>query len=405
MAVVNVIPLDLDAGNPELDEMVILVFIQVWPFRLNTGKSGETLEWLTDVLSGFTGEQRLALRDAPRQGFEYSHTLESHDFTRAKNYARQHTYMRVPVWAERTRLTGNLTAAATEILFDTANADYRVGSNIIVWENPDKTAVALVNTVNADKLILSAALGTDFATPIVAPLRTALVVDGLKTSRKPGAIAESNIRFLAINNIDLAGSIGYPQYQSLDVMIESTVVIGDISETIINTSEFIDSGLGPIVIERAKDYADFGQTLGFYEQGIDRLWRRRQWLHSLKGKQKSFWLPSFIDDLVLLTPIGASDTTITVERIGVPGTFVGRHIMIETTPGTRYFREITLAVDGGVDEMDLTISSSLGTAVSVESVSRFSILSKVRLNSDRVRISYLAADVVTLSVPVTEVVA
>ena len=402
MATVNVEPSDLDTPPPELDALVLLILYAAWPFRINTASS-ETLEWLTNVLVGYTGEQRLALRDAPRQRFSYQHTLEPHDFTRAKDYARQNRYASVPVWFERTLVSGSIASAATEIVFDTADADYRAGGAIVIWESTDKSTVKLIDSVEATKVVLASAVGIDFTDPFVAPARIGIIVDGLTINRLSTFAVTCSMNFLIIDNADLAADVGYVQYQSLDVMTESTVVVGSVSENIVNTSEFIDSGLGMVVVEPNKDYTDFKQTLGFFEQGKAAVWRRKQWLHSLKGKQKAFWLPSFMDDLVLLVTIGAADVVVTVERLGLPAGLVGRHIMIELLDGTRYFREITVAVEGGVDEAYITIDSSLGAIVTAAEIRRFSFISKVRLETDRVEIKYRASDIAEISIPVTEV--
>ena len=406
MAVVNVEPSDLDTPPPELDLMELLVLYTDWPFRVNVGSS-EKLEWLSDVLSGYTGEQRLALRDAPRQSFNYADTLEPHDFTRAKDFVRQNVYATVPVWFERTHVFGSLASAATVIVFDTADADYRDSSAVVIWESADKVVVRLIDTVEAGQLNLAAAVGVDFTDPFVAPARIGIIVDGLQINRQLVTVATCNIRFLITDNVDLASGTSegymYPLYEGLDVLTDSTIVVGSVSENVINTSEFIDSGLGMVAVEPIKDYTDFKQTLGFLEQGKTALWMRRQWLHSLKGKQKPFWLPSFMDDLVLLVPIGAADVVVTVERLGLPAGMIGRHIMLELNDGTQYFREITNAIEGGVGEAYITISSNLGAIVAVADVRRFSFISRVRLDTDQIEIKYRASDIAEMSAPVVEV--
>ncbi len=403
MATVGVNPVDLDTPPPELGTPSVLVLYAPWPFRISGSKSSETLEWLTAVLPGFTGEQRLALRDVPRQIFNFDHTMEPHDFTRAKDYVRLRARATVPVWAERTRISGTLSAAATEIDFDTTDADYRVGGAVIVWGGPDQSVVISITDVTTTKLTLAAALGDTFVDPIVAPARVALISTGLKITRHSVNHIVCTISFLVSDNADVSADIGYPQYQSLDVLTESTLIVSSITENIIKPSEFIDSGFGPVVIEPSQDYVEFGQTLGFLEQDKAALWRRRQWLHSLKGRQKAFWLPTFMQDLVSLVTIGAVDTVITVEKIGLSAALGGRDLMIELNDGARYFRKINSAVDGGVGETYITISSSLGAIVTPDDIRLFSFLSKVRLNADRVDIKYRGIRLAEITIPITEV--
>ena len=402
MVTVTVEPVDLDIVV-DLGQPTMLVLVTPWLFSVGAPPSGETLEWRTDVLPGYTGEQRIALRDAPRQSFNYSHLLTPHEFATAKNYVRQRRYASVPAWFEHIKYVGTLAAVDTTITFDTTNADYREGGALVVFESSDKAVVVLIDTVTPTGVTLATALGQEFVNPLIAPVRHGRIVDGLKITRPPGSMVDCSIQFQATDNADLAADIGYPQYRSLDVLNELTIVLANIAENIILPTELFDSGMGVIVAEPVIDYAEFGQTVSFMEQGKAALWRRRQWLHSLKGKQKPFWLPSFKrDDLTLLEDIDSSETVLSVQHIGPASYLVGQHVMIKTEAGTEYFREITASVDGAANETDITISSSLGVAVAAADVNTFCFMSQVRLDADRIEIKYKTVDIATIVIPAVE---
>ncbi|MGX1259793.1 hypothetical protein [Sinorhizobium fredii] len=377
---------------------------ELLPF-LPLAAGSETLGWLTEVLQGRTSEQRLGLRSAPRQSFQYSFKLGPRQFSLAKAFARRNGAepVLVPVWAELTRIPGAVLGSASSIDFDTAAADYRAGSQILIWESDEKAVTATIDTIAPTGVTLTAPIGTDFANPTVAPVRSALIVDGLRINRVRGRTTDATIRLEVVDNIDLSGAATYPLYQDLEVLTEPTERVSDISENIMRAVDYIDNGFGPVAIETARNYADFGQTLGFLATGKASLWQWRRFLHNRKGKQKPFWLPSFNNDLQLQAGIGPADTLLLVQSIAPAGFYVGRQVMIELRNGTRFFREITNAAAAGGGTDQLTISAALGQAVAPADIAWLCFLSRVRLNSDTVTISYRFRGLYSVSAPVIEV--
>ncbi|CAN7168864.1 hypothetical protein LJR234_000371 [Mesorhizobium amorphae] len=397
---------DLDAGAPDLASPEMVMLYEPWPFRPLVGAS-DTLESLSDIMQSYTEEQRLALRKAPRQNPRYTVKLDPAQFSLARDFARRRagTQVCVPIWWEGIRLAGNVAAADTEISIDTTAGDWRVGGRLIVWQSEDNYALALITAVEADTVTLLAPIGADFTAPTVAPVRVARTVEGFSITRGK-LVIDVTARFQVEDNIKLEGDAGYPQYQSIDVLIEPTARVSDISENIIQAGEYQDNGFGIVPIERQREYVDYGQKIAFLEEGAAAVWRRRVWVHARNGKQKPFWLPSFNSDLKLMAPIGAADTVITVKRAALPAGYLGRHVMIELKNGTRYFRQIVAAARVG-DNDEVELSSSLGAAVSSAQILWFSYLSKVRLDADAVTFNFVASGkgplIATVSVPVMEV--
>ncbi|MEY9717852.1 hypothetical protein ABIA22_000342 [Sinorhizobium fredii] len=377
---------------------------ELFPF-VPLAAGSEALGWLTDVLPSRTSEQRIKLRSVPRQSFQYAFKLGSDQFSKAKAFARRNGAepVLVPVWAEHTLISGAILGSASSIDFDASAADYRVGGEILIWERDDKAVTATIAAIAPTGVTLTAAIGMDFQRPTVSPVRRAWIVDGLRSTRRRGLETDGTIRFEVTDNIDLSGAAVYPLYQGLEVLTEPTERVSDISENIVRATEYVDNGFGAVAIEATKNYADFGQTIGFLAIGKAALWHRRRFLHNRKGKQKPFWLPSFSNDLQLQAAIGAADAVLTVRSIAPTGAYLGRHVMIELKNGTRFFREIinAFAVGGGNDQ--LTISTALGQAVAPADIAWLCFLSRVRLNSDSVTISYRFRGVFSVSAPVIEV--
>lgn len=378
----------------------------LWSYRPEVG-CRETLEWNTDGFGGLTGEQRIALRSAPRQMFDYTtRLLDGPQFSRAKVFARRNGALPVyvPVWSEQAFL-GAVGSSDTVLTFDTTWGDWREGSFLVVWQDDVTYAVCEIDTVTGTDITLTAIVGTTFTQGVVCPVRTAILTNGMAIERQ-AVFSNVSAQFLVTDNIDLAEDYvtAYPQYQSMDVMTDAPRLVSDVNESIIRAAEYIDNGFGPVVIETTKDYADFGQTVSFHDERGPVLWQRRLWLHALRGKQKTFWLPTFNQDLVLQASFLSGATAITVKSISpASGFYLNKHVMIRLNNGNRYFREITNAASAGGGNDTLTISSSLGVAVAPSDISMFCFISLVRLDSDRVEIDHSYELCSVVSVPVMEV--
>lgn len=377
---------------------------ELWPFRPNVGTS-EILEWLTEILTSRTGEQRIALRPVPRQIFAYTATLEQHDFSRAKQFARKNAnqLIKIPVWVESVMYGGTLADIDTAINFDTTTSDYRVGEDILIWESNSRYSSVEIATVSPTGVTLAAAIGITLVNPVLTPVRVAWATDGFTLNRGEPNIVNVSSRFQVNQNVAYESEIIYPQYQSLDVVTEETLMVSDITENLVRAAEYIDNGFGPVEQEPYFNYTNFGQMLGFVEDNATELWERRTWLHSLKGKQKAFWIPSFNQDFVLVSNVSAVSVNLSVNSIGELANYIDRHIMIELFNGTRFFREITNAANGVGDIDILTIDSNLGQIVNTTDVKYFCFITKVRLNSDSVQIDYLETGISTIAIPITEV--
>lgn len=375
----------------------------LWPYRPLVGLR-ETLEFRTDPLISRTGEQRLALRSAPRQVFDMKHILRTAQFSRAKPIMRAnaHLPLDIPIWAEQVQMHGYVDSTADVLELDTTAGDFR--DRVLVWKDDQTYVVADIAAIDDTSITLTVPLGLTMRHPVVTPVREGINLEGFNIRRNT-TIDEISTRFVIHDDtVDLAAEYvsDYPQYQSKDVMTERTLMVTDINEQIIRVSEYVDNGFGKVTVEPVSEFADFGQMIAFSDARPSALWRRRVWLHSLRGKQKTFWLPTFSDDLILMASFLAAATQISVKSIMSVNLYLNKHIMIQLNNGDRYFRQITTAVNDG-DNDTLTLSSSLGVGVAPADIDLFCFISLVRLNSDSVSMDHNFALETITAVPVMEV--
>lgn len=377
--------------------------VVVWPFIPQT-KHAETMEWLTDIIPSYNSEQRLALRPEPRQSFKYDFQLTEREFSLAKAISTQwaHRVYGVPVWAE-VSYVGALSAGATAIFFDTAFADYRENDIILVWESSEKYEAVETLTVLSDRINLKLPLPNAYSAAYVAPLRFARTMQGMDYARRSDPYVQAKGTFIVTNNKDLGATVGYPVYRGKDVIVDRTVIVSSINERISRQIDIFDNGSGPIEVEQKNNLVSTTSIMTFDTTTRQERWNARKWIHSRRGKQKGFWLPSWNADLVSLVDVTSASNGITCLPIGYSTYYGVKDIMIQLKNGTRLFNRILSAtIDGGGNEV-LSLENTVGVNLPVADIDFICFMAHVRFNSDRIEMTYSHAARTSLSVPVIEI--
>ena len=187
----------------------------------------------------------------------------------------------------------------------------------------------------------------------------------------------------ALRDTLLGTLLGLVRYSGQDVLIDPSLVRQPLPETVAQAFEAVDSGLGPIVLEPLRDLVERGSVLSLYDTGLAECWSRRRWLHSLRGRQRAFWLPTWGRELVLQAPVTSSDTSVFVAALADPGAWTGRHVMFDIASGP-VVRQITNVVFDALG-LKLTIAAP-GKNIPV--TTPIHLLTKVRLDTDRIELEH-----------------
>jgi hypothetical protein len=208
--------------------------------------------------------------------------------------------------------------------------------------------------------------------------------------------------FLVTNNLDFGADIGFPTYRGLEVMLDRSIVVGNLQEKIMKPIDVFDNGSGVFDVDQTQSFMTRSETIAL--DALDRAsaWRMRKWLHYRRGKQKSFWLPSWNNDLAILQDLSASSTGLIVSPIGYPLFYSTTDIMILLKSGVKYYRRIL----SGVTQIDgneaLSMDSAMGVTLNIVDIDMVCFMKHVRLDTDRVDLIHDYASRVTASMLVTE---
>jgi hypothetical protein len=396
-------------GPPRIDAIYFFDFGSEAPSVVITGDRAvvfayepqrptiERISFLTDVLESYNGtEQRIALRTSPRLMYIYDYLLpDAVDYSRALNTMSGNigNGFAVPVWWDLRTLTADVAPAATVVKCSTAFADFRDGGLALLWRSPQDFEVLQIATVSPTQLNLAfPTSGSSSAlTTLCMPLVISFLSDPVENSRTPNNKGTVRATWEAFDTPDRAtpdGSI--TMYKGLPLVDDLNFTDGNSSEGFGQGTARIDSGIGPIAFIR-KRFPKLSFQKGWAAQSLTTLAALRGLLYALRGRQRSFYMPTFREDFVLAAGVAPSDASLTVKPVDY-NRFVTpveplKNLAVYLKNGSVYYREILAAVPSGLNEA-LTLDASFGVAFQPADVLRISYLVRCRFDSDDIDIRH-----------------
>jgi hypothetical protein len=175
-----------------------------------------------------------------------------------------------------------------------------------------------------------------------------------------------------------------PTYLGRPVQTDPSLVRGPLSASLRRAVEYVDNGFGPVMVEPLRDVFERSEAITLKAQGPTARHALRRWLWSLRGRQASFWLPTWGRELQLRAAMTSGSVLMRVAPVAMVAAYVGRPIIVEMLGALR-FRTITAAITDGLDHR-LALSSNLGEPVPIGTRGHF--LTAVRADADRVEIMH-----------------
>jgi hypothetical protein len=362
----------------------------------------ETLEWLTDNSESFNGiEERIQLRSAPRTS--YSYTVPRNAAERARSFnleygATGHRWA-IPVWMQP-QYIGIVGSADTTITCDVDNYEFRNSSLALVYQSTTKWALVEIDTVGSGVLNLLAAVGTAFTEAYVMPVRVGFLRGGV-TVNKGSYSEEADLRFVVEDNLGL--TVADPaQFLSNDIYYDEQLSPdGDkYASAITNREDLADYQLGLIDRQTPWNYSRVQQNFARVFETPEEIQAFREWLHRRVGRYRSFWMPSFENDL-RKTNTGTVTTTLRWKRDGYDNWSNRTHIAIELKDGSWLPRTLSAISAFDSTTMQATLNTTINTLAS--NIRRISFLGLKRLASDTVQLDWIGNSVAKCNYSVIEI--
>ena len=365
----------------------------------------ETLKFKTDIIELNDGsEQRINVRAFPRQVFNFTIRTDDdrrRDSINAVLYDWQGRIFGVPVWFEQKPLGAPMSISDTTVVVDTADADFRVGGLVMIYDNDFAQEALEISAVNPNDLELDVGIGQAFdaVNTIVVPVRTALTRPTLSQKRYAIGPTDFSLEFQVLDNIDLSSSAAFDTYQGagqttakpnidrLNFMKGSTV-----GEGLRRKVTRLDHETGPPVQFSPWLKGKPSLAYGFESTSFAETWEFRQLLHFLKGSQLSFYVGTGRDDFKVLADIGDGATQLDFQAFGftqfVQEVTPRSDIQVVRKDGTLSQHEIngSSVVSSTVER--ITITPGITPALPLVDLDRIEFLTLNRLTNDQAVFSH-----------------
>jgi hypothetical protein len=382
----------------------------VWPWRPERGVI-ESLEWLTDIIGAKDGtEQRIQVRQAPRQSFEAQILVDDEaelSRLRVAIAGWQHRLWGWPCWHEAVRLVAVLPAASSSIAIDTSASDFRDGGLAVVYTSPDLYDVVTVESVESSNLVLTGAVAHEHAAgALVMPLRMTRMSGPARRDDYSFKATRYSVTMQVTDNTALTTEEAAMQYLGYDVLSDNLRMPGEtMPRQIERDIETLDPKTGTWATSARTDYPLITTDHLWRLRAPSQAWAFRKWLHRRAGMLNPVWIPSRRHDLALAAQPTAAATTLQVQDVNyrtlglnVPGM---THIAVFAADGSFVCRKITNAVAGSAGRENLTINAALGFT----DVVRISFLCLHRFAADRISMTWDRVGVATCRASMTGVAA
>lgn len=403
------------SGPPEIDGTLDFQFdiydaaipitgsrIVLFPFRPEAPVE-ETLEFLTDILLHLDGtEQRIALRLSPRQLFRHEVVVED-GYERAYLdnllFDWQSRVFGLPIWHEPSFSTGSISSGATSVqVDDTRYGDFRVGGLAIVYQDEQTFDTLQVTSITDTLITFASPVTNDYpADTEIMPVRTAVLESNLRGERPPVNMAERRLEWTVIDNEnDIADASAWPTFNGKVFLNDPNFLpSGRLREGSQRRIIIFDGETGPRGQISTWTRSKRSHSKGFATKDRQTLWEVRQLLHALSGPQTSFHLPTFSDEMRVVSTISNGSTVAEVENRGYARFVQSRSprnvLRLELFDGTVIIRTITNAAEVSPTVEQLTIDTGWPQDIEPEEIRRIDIIEKVRIASDRVKITHTSA--------------
>lgn len=366
----------------------------------------EELEFLTRILTHKDGtEQRLSHRLSPRQAFEWSMVLEGgRERARIHNllFEWQSRIFGVPIWRQTTFPTSAISIGNTTInVRSTAYADWRETPGLALIFDPETGVNDVLEVaaggITATTLTFVNSVQNNYTTrAIVCPLRTGRLVEAPRGRRYSTDVAQLSVRFEVLDTaVDLADLSAWTTTIGGKVVLDDgNAIQGALSEEFQREVITLDNGSGIPIFDSPWEKGKRASDKTFHATTLQREWQIRQLWYALRGRQTSFYLPTFGKDLEPASQLLSGSTTLTTHNVGYdryinqrrPYHRIRVHFVNPATPPL--IREIVGSSEVSSALENLTMNTTWPATYQPADVKRIEFLELVRADSDTIRFEY-----------------
>ena len=381
----------------------------------------EELGFLTDIIPTSGGkEQRIALRKQPRETYRVKYELDGLERQQfqAIMFEWQHKNFGVPLHHLTVRMTTASLVNANQFQISGADdSDFRVGGLAIVYTDYFTYDIVEISAITDTLLTITGQAQNAYPVGTkVIPVRVCRVKGSIKsTVTKFNAMETFRVTYESIDNdtgTPAADSTAWNSNTYLGkVLLDDCNIMEGVSmrTELKHNTTVLDNETGIVTTNSAWATNKRHSVKGFFAQSRAAIKNLKNFLRAMRGKQVSFYLPTFLPDLTAGDDLASGSANFDIEHIDYTRFIQSREskvtFKITFTDGTSLVRVVQSSADHPSDATleRLTLDTTWPASRTVAEVDRVEFYEKVRFNTDNFSLRYSRDGVAKLTAPVVVV--
>ena len=365
-------------------------------------------EWRTSILRSLTGkETRSEIITSPVRSLRYAllnlSTYET-NLLKRKIYKNLHNIWGIPYWMDSTPLLSLVSIGDITISVDTTNRNFYIGGLCVILKSETEYEVKTISMLDAATITVNSPaeaswnIGTN-----VYPILKSTLNSTQNFSYLTDIASEISLEFTEILDISMPFSVTsiewdiykthdlfplYPNFQS-EISLD---ISRDIEQTVFYGVQYRRSYQEESNIKIANKYlfdtkVDAPELISFFDQKM--------------GMYESFWLPSYLSDIVITDAFLSTDTVFSVENVDwdnywLDNVTTGKFLNFRFPNGTNIQKQILEEDTPG----SITLTEAIGVACSAAELPMLTVsfLYLVRFNMDALDLEYVTNEIVQAEV-------
>lgn len=395
----------------------------------------ETLEFLTQIHRSWDGtEQRAALRPVPRRYLSYEYigvkTWQS-QYLRALTYSQQTQLLQFPLWHAAATLTTNAPAGTSVLAVQPDKLwGYRGVSGVMLWQNDSLGGeVFRLNGLASDGTI---AIGKELTEnwhhgqAAICPVGWGVLQQEDKYVNVHSTLTTMQINVELIMDQEaplfpaaldeyhaepfvLPWGQGFPvQYQGAEVFMMPPPWTDDISASFSRNANRLDNQTGVFRYDLKSTDPSETKAIDYITTSRAEINNLQRFFYRVRGRQKSFWAPTWLSDLELAEDALAGRNYLMVKwplywKYYALGQRRKSLIAFMRDGSARLIKIAGYSTDLSGDLGKVYLDESLKQPLLSKDILMLSYLCKYRLDSDVLTTNYETTDVANMTFGMTEV--
>jgi len=362
----------------------------------------ERLEWSTNILKSREGyEQRFSLRVVPRQTIEYDFLVYKSQLQkfRMQLQGSQGGDWIVPVWFNMQKLPASVSFGSSSVSIETTQHEWEAAEYALIYSDPTRYEAVPIATVSPTGITLQTPLTKDWGVGSwVVPAKLAHLTGTIELSALTPEVFTGRIQ-AQFNQFTTPVLSPHQVLNGKPYLDHEPNWVAARKASWQRNTGVIDYGVGNIVTYDLNGFSETVRDFEYLTHERSSIHELRSFLYQIKGKWKGFYVPTYTNDLTLVTnQINAVDTTIQVEHTYFSENLLSRiltmYIQVRTKSGGQIITRIVNFSSTSSTET-LYLETAFGTTVQKSNIERICFVFVTRLDADVVEFNWTTPEIFT----------